>query len=55
VGSEDLEQPLEVVLREGVLAERILRALDGDCSRARLRSVYAALADCLREARPFLP
>lgn len=44
---------LEKVLAEGPLARRILRALDGDMRRARLREVYAELCDCLADGRMF--
>ena len=38
---------LETILAQGPLARRILRALDGDASRPKLREVYGRLADCL--------
>jgi carboxylate-amine ligase len=44
---------LEVILAQGPLARRILRALDGDVSRPRLRAVYGQLADCLLEGELF--
>lgn len=40
---------LSVILDEGTLSTRILRALDGDCSIERIRSVYRPLARCLAE------
>jgi gamma-glutamyl:cysteine ligase YbdK (ATP-grasp superfamily) len=46
---------LEVILEHGCLARRILAALEGHLSRARLAAVYRHLADCLAEGRPFLP
>ncbi len=44
---------LDVLLGEGSLATRIQRASGKSPSRARLTEVYGALADCLREGRPF--
>jgi gamma-glutamyl:cysteine ligase YbdK (ATP-grasp superfamily) len=45
---------LDVMLRHGPLARRILRALDGDTGRPRLRAVYQDLCDCLQDGRQFL-
>lgn len=45
--------PLELILTEGPLARRILRALDGDASR--VPQIYGALCDCLREGHSFVP
>ncbi|MDB6081134.1 MAG: glutamate--cysteine ligase [Chlamydiia bacterium] len=47
---EEIE-PLELILREGTLARRILRAWNQDNSR--LKTVYGELADCLAEGRLF--
>lgn len=44
---------LRRLLDDGPLARRILRALDGDLRRARLRELYAELCDCLAEGRMF--
>lgn len=45
--------PLDLILRQGSLSERILAAT-GDAPRpGRIREVYAALADCLHENRLF--
>jgi gamma-glutamyl:cysteine ligase YbdK (ATP-grasp superfamily) len=44
---------LDLVLERGTLSQRILRALGGDVSRARVGAVYRELADCLHEGRPF--
>ncbi len=57
LGGQDLEPALEVVLREGTLAQRILSRL-GDAKqqsdpRERLREVWSDLADCLIADRPF--
>lgn len=45
--------PLRVILNEGCLARRILHALQGDESPARLAAVYRELCDCLAEGRMF--
>lgn len=39
--------PLQLILSEGTLAERILRALSGDYRRAAVQGVYGRLCDCL--------
>lgn len=44
---------LGVILEEGPLARRILRALGPEPDRERLRAVYGELCDCLREGRSF--
>ena len=43
--------PLDVILAEGCLSRRILRALDGDARRARIDAVYRELCACLTEGR----
>jgi len=40
--------PLNLILEDGCLARRTLRAVGSDMSRARLRAVYAELAGCLQ-------
>ncbi|MCA9267666.1 MAG: hypothetical protein KDA41_04320, partial [Planctomycetales bacterium] len=45
---------LGVILREGTLAKRIVRALAG-APQDRWRVVYGALCDCLRRGAMFLP
>jgi len=47
--------PLSVVLDEGALSKRIVRALGPAPDRARLREVYGALCECLRSGRQFRP
>lgn len=47
-------EPLRVMLEQGPLARRILRAVGADCSKARLQAVYRELCDCLEEGRMFL-
>ncbi len=41
------------ILEHGSLARRILRAVDGDFDRARLREVYGELCQCLENGRMF--
>ena len=47
--------PLDLILRQGCLSDRILRALGAAPAAGRVRDVYRALADCLHENRPFSP
>ena len=47
-------EPLHVILAQGPLARRILRALGPACSKARLRDIYRALCDCLEARRMFV-
>jgi len=54
-GPSELEEPVQVMLHEGVLARRILDALGEGFDRRRLRRVYERLCDCLGEGRSFLP
>jgi gamma-glutamyl:cysteine ligase YbdK (ATP-grasp superfamily) len=44
---------LEVILEEGVLARRIVRAVGEGAEAARIREVYAALCACLERGQPF--
>lgn len=44
---------LKVILERGTLSRRILKALNGDTSRSRLREVYRELCDCLATGRMF--
>jgi carboxylate-amine ligase len=46
--------PLRVILDQGPLARRILRAIGTDASKARLQTVYRALCDCLETGRMFV-
>lgn len=45
--------PIEVILRQGPLARRILRALGPHGGRERLADVYRELCDCLAHGRMF--
>jgi gamma-glutamyl:cysteine ligase YbdK (ATP-grasp superfamily) len=49
------QRPLDIVLREGTLSRRILRALHGDRSRVALKDVYRRLAQSLAEGTSFIP
>lgn len=49
----DLQEALHIILEQGTLAHRILRALGHDFSRDRLQTVYRELCDCLDEGRMF--
>ena len=46
---------IEMILEEGSLSERILRAAGRRPTRRKLRSVYGRLADCLARGEMFLP
>jgi glutamate---cysteine ligase / carboxylate-amine ligase len=52
--SADWGEPLRVILEQGPLARRILRALGPACDKARLHAVYRALCDCLEAGRMFV-
>lgn len=52
-GPLELEEPLQLILREGVLAQRILRALGPRFGRPELTRVYGELCGCLAEGRAF--
>ena len=45
--------PIDVVLREGTLATRLVRAVGGDVTRGALARVYRSLCACLAEGRSF--
>ena len=45
--------PLNVILDQGPLSRRILKALDGQVTRERLRAVYGKLCDCLAAGEMF--
>ncbi len=49
----EFQAPLQVILGEGTLARRILRALDGDASKPRVARLYRELCDCLAAGRMF--
>jgi len=45
--------PLAVILDEGTLARRILRAMGPGADRAAIQRVYSELCDCLERGRMF--
>lgn len=51
---EKAKQNLQVVLNNGTLATRIMKALNNDYSRVSLTKVYRALSDCLATNKMFL-
>ncbi|MCA9067819.1 MAG: hypothetical protein KDA84_02790 [Planctomycetaceae bacterium] len=50
---EQFSETIQHVITQGTLAARIVSALDGDSSPARLKDVYRELCDCLGENRQF--
>lgn len=52
--AEAWQPALEVMLEQGPLARRLLRAMGPAPTRARLRAVYGELADCLAQGHMFL-
>ena len=46
-------EPLEVILQQGPLSRRIIRALNGDYSRKNITGCYRKLMECLEEGRLF--
>lgn len=51
----DLTEAIDVIVRRGSLAERILEAVGPKLGRERVQEVYSALSDCLEFDRPFEP
>ena len=49
----ELHQPLALILDQGPLAERLIRALAGRPTRAGLRDRYERLCACVEEGEPF--
>lgn len=52
-GSMAWNETLQILLRQGPLARRIVRAIGGDFSPAHLRNVYRGLCDCLEDGTIF--
>ena len=52
--AEEHWPPLETILRQGPLARRLLRAVDGNFAPQNLHAVYQQLGDCLLQNRMFL-
>jgi gamma-glutamyl:cysteine ligase YbdK (ATP-grasp superfamily) len=49
--SEHWGETLRMILKQGPLARRILRAAGPSCSKARLQEIYRMLCDCLQAGR----
>ena len=52
---ESHHEAIEIILNEGTLATRILKAIGDDYSEPNIKKVYSKLADCLQENTVFLP
>ena len=48
------KKELNVILEEGTLAHRIVRAIDNDQSAERIAGVYRRLSECLSQNKMFL-
>lgn len=58
IGTDSLgntNHEIEVILKEGTLAQRILRALGKDHSKQNIASVYRLLCGCLAQNKMFIP
>ncbi|HEX8038104.1 MAG TPA: glutamate-cysteine ligase family protein [Chryseosolibacter sp.] len=53
-GVSTWRREIDVVLKEGTLSQRIVRALGGDHSRENITLVYKRLCDCLAQNKMFL-
>lgn len=53
-GVSTWKREIDVLLKEGTLSQRIVRALDGDHSRKNITLVYKRLCDCLAQNKMFL-
>jgi carboxylate-amine ligase len=53
--SEAWRAPLDVILNQGSLANRLRQAVGADATRAGLQAVYRRLCRCLQEGRMFEP
>jgi len=47
-------EPLEIILRQGPLSRRLIKAIGEDYSKASLHAVYGQLGDCLQQNRMFV-
>lgn len=57
-GNSSLEKwkpELSVILSEGTLSDRILKAIDGDFSEEKIKNTYRTLCGCLEQNKMFLP
>ncbi|WP_205500714.1 carboxylate-amine ligase [Rufibacter psychrotolerans] len=55
VFTPEVTQAIETILREGPLAQRLLRALGPDPSPEQIKAVYQQLAECLAQNKLFAP
>jgi carboxylate-amine ligase len=53
-GGREFRGALEVILNDGTLSRRILKAVGGNPERERLREVYGLLCGCLSEGKMFV-
>ncbi|WP_338358422.1 glutamate-cysteine ligase family protein [Yeosuana marina] len=53
--NKSYQEALEIILSEGTLATRILKAVGSDYSEKNIQKVYLELAICLQENRLFVP
>jgi glutamate---cysteine ligase / carboxylate-amine ligase len=53
--TDPIRNSLDVILNQGSLSTRILKALGGSVSRAAMTDVYRKISDCLAEGRLFEP
>jgi glutamate---cysteine ligase / carboxylate-amine ligase len=54
-GPSELEEPLQNILLNGTLAQRLLQSVGPDCHRRDIESTYRRLCACLVEGRSFRP
>lgn len=52
---EKWKPELEVILKEGTLADRILKAMEGNVTRENILRVYRKLSWCLAQNKIFVP
>ncbi len=52
---DELAETFHTIVKNGSLANRILKSLDGEINKQNLEKVYRELSNCLRENRLFLP
>jgi carboxylate-amine ligase len=54
-GLEQWKPELSIILSEGTLSERILKALKGDYSTESIKNIYQKLSSCLAQDKMFVP
>lgn len=52
---DEFKSELNIILSEGTLSQRIVKAMRDDYSRENLVRVYRQLSDCLQENKQFIP